>query len=101
MVWPSEVVGEEKLDDWSTGSSRQKSHRALEKFEGEFYFGQKPALEQHVEFSRLREKSLTRKKERKKSENWKPVKDEYNSNRFPSTILKYWKVVCIQKREKL
>ena len=43
-------------------------------------------------------KSLTRKKERKKSEHWKPVKDKYNSNGFPSAILKYWKVICIQRK---
>ena len=43
-------------------------------------------------------RSLTRKKERKKSEVWKPVKDKYNSNHFPSTILKYWKVLCIQRK---
>ena len=43
-----------KSDDWSTGFSRQKGHHALEKFEGEFQFGQKPALEQHAEFSQLR-----------------------------------------------
>ena len=37
-------------------------------------------------------------KRKKKSEHWKPVKDKYNSNRFTSTILKYWKVICIQRK---
>ena len=44
--------------------------------------------------------SLSHKKERKESEQRKSVKDKYNSNCFPSTILKYWKVICIQKRKK-
>ena len=43
-------------------------------------------------------KTLTHKKKRKKSEDWEPVKDKYNSNRFPSTILKYWTVICIKKK---
>ena len=43
-------------------------------------------------------RSLTRKKEKRKSENWEPVKDKYNSNRFPSTILKYWKVIYIKRK---
>ena len=34
-----------KSDDWSTGSSRQKGHHALEKFKGESLVWTKPALE--------------------------------------------------------
>ena len=37
-------------------------------------------------------RSLTHKKERKNLKDWKPFKDKYNSNRFPSKILKYWKL---------
>ena len=62
----------------------------------------KPALEPDRWGQPAPGKTLTRKKERKKSENWEPVKEKYNLNRFPSTILKYWKVICIfKKREKL
>ena len=35
-------------------------------------------------------RSHIRKKERKKPEHWKPVKDKYNLNYFPSPILIYW-----------
>ena len=49
------VGGRGKSDDWSSGCLRQKGHHGFEKFEGEFYFGQKPVLEQHAEFSRLQE----------------------------------------------
>ena len=85
MASPGEAVEEEKSDDWSTGSSRQKSHHALEPDR----WGQP-----------VPGKTLTRKKERKKSENWEPIKDKYNSNRFHSTILRYWEITRIQKKKK-
>ena len=62
-------------------------------------FGQKSARETRWSLPTLG-RLLTCKKERKKSEHWKPVKDKYNLNRFPSTIPKYWKVICIQKRKR-
>ena len=80
--------------------TKKKKH-TLEKFEGEFSVWTKPALEPDRWGQPAPGKTLTRKKERKKSENWKPVKDKYSSNYFPPTILKYWKVVCILKKEKL
>ena len=58
----------------------------------------KPALEADRWGQPVPGKTLTHKKERKKSKNWEPVKDKYNSNRFPSTILKYWKVIWTQKK---
>ena len=56
MVWFGEVVEEEKSNDWSTESSRQKSRHALEKFEGESLVWTNPASEQDADFSQLREK---------------------------------------------
>ena len=78
-----------------------KCHYPLEKFEEEsLVFGQKSARATHW-YLPTSGRSLTHKKERKKSEHWKPVKDKYNFNRFPSTIPKYWKVICIQKRKRV
>ena len=55
--------GRRKSDDLSTGSSRQKGDHALEKFERGSSVWIKPAFEPDPG------KILTRKKERKKSEN--------------------------------
>ena len=55
----------------------------------------KPALEPNRWGQPAPGKTFTCKKERKKSEIWEPVKVKYSSNRFPSSILKFWKVICI------
>ena len=60
--------GRRKSNDWPTGSSRQKDHHPLEKFEEAFTFGQKTASEPHAEIQPTLGRSLTRKKEKKKSE---------------------------------
>ena len=91
--------GRRKSNDWLIGSSCQKDHHWLEKFEEKISVWIKPVSEADCWGQPAPGRSLTRKKERKKSEHWKPVKNKYNWNCFPSTILKYWKVICIQKKE--
>ena len=55
VAWFGEVVEEEKSNDCTTESSRQKRKHALEKFEGEYSVWTNPALEQDAEFSQLRQ----------------------------------------------
>ena len=76
-----------------------KCHYPLEKLEEESLVLDRSQHEQHAVIHWLQEGHSPVKK-RKKSEHWKPLKDKYNLNRFPSTIPKYWKVICIQKRKR-
>ena len=100
VAWPGEV-GEEESRMFGQQALRAKKAPVRDIWRRIFSLDKASVGNQIAEVNTLRERHSPVKKERKTSENWKPVKDKYNSNRFPSTILKYWKVVCIQKREKL
>ena len=74
MEEESRMIGPQAID--------AKKKYPLEKFVGGSSVWTKPALEPDRWGQPAPGKTLTHKKERKKSENWKPVKDNYNSNRF-------------------
>ena len=61
----------------------------------------KPALEADHWGQPAPGKLLTRKKESKKSENWEPIKDKYNSTVFLLQFLNIGKLYVFKKRKKL
>ena len=63
--------GRRKLNDWPTGSSCQKDHHPLEKFEEEILVWTNPVSEADWWGQPAPGRSLTHKKERKKSERLK------------------------------
>ena len=101
MAWSGKVVGEENRMIGPQDLRAKKGHHALEKIEARSSFWTKPALEPNRWGQPAPRRTLTRKKERKKSENWKPDKDKYSTNRFPSTIWSIEKLYVLKKREKL